>query len=965
MSSIEVAGSSSTNARANDQGLFQCGSCKRHYNRLDHLARHVRSHTNFKPHRCSICGKSFSRTDLLKRHVAAHDVRSAKVNNLSRGAADDVPGRVSQACRACAANHVRCTEAKPCRRCAEKGLECVYKNDDLLTPASPVGSQASEQSPTPSSMPSSGLEVQMAEAMPLNANYAEARDMPPRFPSQPLMGPSTPLQRGVPPQNAYQGTGPGPTMGPVVQHPFVDDYMDPHPDLPTGYTTPTFAEWNFLPGLWSAPNNLGMGVEQPFPGIDLDDLDLRFLDTYNTTIPFELGGPPLPEPSHMAPAMGMSSVPHPASSASEAFRNHHWRFRPNPKDHGAAEEHNLSLPSDTRDQPSPESQISFPRRVTPVRLGAAARDSILTIIVKSIRPENLHKAVASFPSVELLDTLIQFYLTSPHARADSFIHAASFNPNDKKSELLIAMAAAGAVLTSDATLTKLGYAMQECLRIAIPTHWESDNTLVRDLELTQAFLINLEIAMWSGHSRKVEITESFLQSPLTMVRRGGRFKKSSYPPVILDTNDPTASEETAWRTWIHQESFKRTAFRFVQHDLNSSMYLMVNPLVSYSELSLPLPCAPSLWAAPSSHQWTALLTQHPPLAHQPPPVADYLDDPGTFKFQSQFHHAHPILDLPIANEAFLACAWTLAWECIQLTSLQRSTSTITNPTPSNPNPNNPSNPNTASPTRPRRWNTFLLTSRREELLKLLEHFRLSLASDTPPPPPPPQLPPNHPHPYHTAAREVRMRLELILLHLHTPFEDVQIFAGIEGPDPARGAYASVLEWASSEAARRAICHAGQVLRFARGVGRGMLMGPGAVVMYQGSLVLWVWGLLAGGGHGGKNHGRGRGEDGEGGGVGVGSDAVWLDGEDDLALQRFTHFGVGTPCLGGLGSGDGRGGGVSLAEPEGVLGVVIGMLRDNYEGLPRPNLVERLLQLMEALQRSSAGMMEFHGQLNRQ
>jgi hypothetical protein len=43
MSTIEVAGSSSTNARANDQGLFQCGSCKRHYNRLDHLARHVRS----------------------------------------------------------------------------------------------------------------------------------------------------------------------------------------------------------------------------------------------------------------------------------------------------------------------------------------------------------------------------------------------------------------------------------------------------------------------------------------------------------------------------------------------------------------------------------------------------------------------------------------------------------------------------------------------------------------------------------------------------------------------------------------------------------------------------------------------------------------------------------------------------------------------------------------------------------
>lgn len=42
MSTIEVVGSA-VDARPNEQGLFQCGSCKRTYNRLDHLARHVRS----------------------------------------------------------------------------------------------------------------------------------------------------------------------------------------------------------------------------------------------------------------------------------------------------------------------------------------------------------------------------------------------------------------------------------------------------------------------------------------------------------------------------------------------------------------------------------------------------------------------------------------------------------------------------------------------------------------------------------------------------------------------------------------------------------------------------------------------------------------------------------------------------------------------------------------------------------
>ena len=695
--------------------------------------------------------------------------------------------------------------------------------------------------------------------------------------------------------------------------------MDAQPTLPTGCCTPSFAEWDFFPGPWAFAGESSIGVVgQPLPGIELDDLDFRFLDTYNITIPFELGGPPQSDPSRSLPSMAISGLPssHPASSASEAFRNHHWRFRPNPKDHGGAEEHNLSLPSDANDNPSPESHISFARRVTPARLGTAARDNILTLVIKCCQPENLPKAVASFPSVDLLDMLIQFYLTSPHARADSFIHAATFDPNEKKPELLMAMASAGAVLTADPTLTKVGYAMQECLRMAVPKEWERDNTMVRNLELTQAFLINLEIGLWSGFSRKVEITESFLQCPTTMLRRGGSFRKSNYPSVIVDINDQTPhDEEATWRSWIHQESFKRTAFRIVQHDLNSSMYLMVNPTTSYAELSLPLPCSPSLWTAPSAAHWHNVLSQHPSLTHQPPSVADYLDDPGAFNTQTN----PSALDTAIANEAFLACAWSLAWECIQLTTLQQR-----------------------SPKRApsRRWNTFLLTSRREELLKLLEHFRLSLGTAAPT----------------SDSLQVHTRLELILLHLHTPFEEVQIFAGIEGPDQARGAYPSVVDWAGTEAARKAICHASQVLRFSRGAGRGELQGNWAVVMYQASLVLWVFALISGSARGGKRKG-GQGED-------FGPDVVWVDGEDDLAVQRFTHFGFGTPCVRVPGGLESTGTGVSLGDPAGVLGATIGILRDNYQGLVKPHLVERLLQLMEALQRSSAGMMEFHGQLGR-
>lgn len=223
---------------------------------------------------------------------------------------------------------------------------------------------------------------------------------------------------------------------------------------------------------------LGSGHWTPMVALDFDvafnpefdEVDLRSLDTYNINIPFEF------EVGSSLNSLGVDRPHHssdpcrPATTCTEAFRNTHWKFRPNVNDHAGAEDHNLSLPVVPTDHTSPESRIPLDRRVTCAKLGVAARDRILTMVVKTCRPENLPKAIASFPSLELLDTLIQYYLTSPIARADCFIHSATFDPNDKRPELLVAMAATGAVLTSDLTLTKLGYALQECVRLAVPKH---------------------------------------------------------------------------------------------------------------------------------------------------------------------------------------------------------------------------------------------------------------------------------------------------------------------------------------------------------------------------------------------------------------------------------------------------------------------------------------------------------------
>ncbi|KAH9990374.1 hypothetical protein BJV77DRAFT_924045, partial [Russula vinacea] len=49
--------------------LFSCG---RLFKRLEHLKRHLRTHTSERPFQCQICRKRFSRSDNLTQHARIH-----------------------------------------------------------------------------------------------------------------------------------------------------------------------------------------------------------------------------------------------------------------------------------------------------------------------------------------------------------------------------------------------------------------------------------------------------------------------------------------------------------------------------------------------------------------------------------------------------------------------------------------------------------------------------------------------------------------------------------------------------------------------------------------------------------------------------------------------------------------------------------------------------------------------------
>jgi len=47
--------------------------CGRLFKRLEHLKRHVRTHTQERPYLCSLCNKAFSRSDNLAQHRRTHE----------------------------------------------------------------------------------------------------------------------------------------------------------------------------------------------------------------------------------------------------------------------------------------------------------------------------------------------------------------------------------------------------------------------------------------------------------------------------------------------------------------------------------------------------------------------------------------------------------------------------------------------------------------------------------------------------------------------------------------------------------------------------------------------------------------------------------------------------------------------------------------------------------------------------
>ncbi|KAJ5233234.1 uncharacterized protein N7469_005000 [Penicillium citrinum] len=604
---------------------------------------------------------------------------------------------------------------------------------------------------------------------------------------------------------------------------------------------PAFFEQVMLPSL--IQTNSTQETQQPrvFDFMQDTDFTLAEHDIFGTDFIPDLDrifDPTMPFPGFESSQQPLLDDQDSARRRAAAFQRSLWLWVPEKNQHAFSDERRIPL----RDSDSiPEKhQDRLQLLKIPGRLSSLARDDIFKLVI-CIGGSRL--SVAAFPSADYLDTLIKVGI-GKRTETDAWIHPYTFYDtayHQLRPELLTALVAAGCVCCGLPSISKTGIILQEITRVGLAQLVEDDNSVLRDLQYLQASMLWLDIGIFCGYTRKMQIAESYLQPLCTALRRASTFDRSNYSTITpFSFGDDESSLQRAWYSWVRQESFKRLVYHLFGHDVEVATSMNRPALTSYAELTLPFPAARELWLAPTASVWKDTWTSRYTMTTcSDLSLRDLLSDP------SFINQIPPELDLEVARTALLHGLAVQTYEFRHQMLLSQGCQS-------------------GSKATTRLW----LQSRQEDLYTTL--ISVQKATSNPP-------------------AVTTLLNEFTLMYLHIDIDGIQRFVGKLGEHDARRAYPALRDWSQTKEARTAIWHAGQVLRAARNVAAYQFRGFDSLSIYHAALVLWVYGLL----HCGENR---RTEVHTPLSEADLAPIIALDGLEDQTTKAFLARGIGRPGL---------------------------------------------------------------------
>lgn len=190
--------------------------------------------------------------------------------------------------------------------------------------------------------------------------------------------------------------------------------------------------------------------------------DMDFPDTWDLN--FDSYTIPKIDIQHTSPqSTGTSTsrhLPRDPTRGYAAFKRSPWLWEPKSKDSIGREQDGLMFNEKTVAQsPAYERMLASSRsRLT---MDAAIRDRLFAAVLFVSKSSSWAKTkhpsqIPSFPSLELLNHLLQTHFVQDDYQADSWIHSASFDPSKTMDELLLAVIASGACFIAVPAIWQFG-----------------------------------------------------------------------------------------------------------------------------------------------------------------------------------------------------------------------------------------------------------------------------------------------------------------------------------------------------------------------------------------------------------------------------------------------------------------------------------------------------------------------------